>query len=149
MANQISTLLKFVVDSFDINPLVNTIEIVDDSIIDKAKENIYPLVSIELLESEVLDPLVEVTLAISVYAQRNISKESDNTKLMAGTNYIDNINECHSIAVDFINTISRLNNDDNIGIASISKISIKSRAERNSLDGVTFEVDLTIQNNCI
>ena len=51
MSNKQSQLLTHIVSIFDAMPLVNTVVFKDDDVLDVEKENVYPLVSIQLLTS--------------------------------------------------------------------------------------------------
>lgn len=151
MANQLSNILNYTVEVFDAMPLVNTIVIKDDDVVDVEKENIYPLVSINLINSPYqLDDIRTFKIQIEVFNQRDDRKIATPSKLMSDTNYIDNINVCDSIANNYINELRKTHNQFDIGIFEngLSDFTYKRKDERNALDGVMFEVILyTHQNN--
>ena len=152
MANQLSKILNYTVEVFDAMPLVNTIIIKDDDVVDVEKENVYPLVSIALITSP--DPEIDLRtykLRIGVYNQRDDRKIATPSKLMTDTNYIDNINICDTIANNYILELLKSHNVYNIGIVddSVSDFEFKRKDERNALDGVEFEVTLYINQNNI
>ncbi len=151
MANQLSSLLKLVVDTFDAMPLVNTVVFKDDDVVDVEKENVYPLVSISLLTSPApgLNEK-EYKIAFEVYNQRDDRKIPTPNKLMLDTNYIDNVGICDSIANNFVLEFLKTHNDFDIGIVddSVSEFEPVRKDERNCLDGIKFEATFfTHQNN--
>ena len=152
MANQLSNILNYTVSVFEAMPLVNTIAIKDDDVVDVEKENVYPLVSINLLPSPYqLTDLRTFKLQIEVLNQRDDRKVATPSKLMSDTNYIDNINICDSIANNYINELLKSHNNYDIGIFEngLSDFTYKRKDERNALDGVMFEVILYTHNNDI
>lgn len=152
MAHQLSNVLNYTVSVFEAMPLVNTISIKDDDVVDTEKENVYPLVSINLINSP--SPAIDLRvykIQIEIFNQRDDRKIATPSKLMNDTNYIDNINICDSIANNFIMELYKTHNDYNIGILdnSISDFEFKRKDERNALDGVKFELTLYINQNNI
>lgn len=151
MANQLSSLLILVVDTFEAMPLVNTVVFKDDNVVDVEKENVYPLVSISLLSSPAPETNQrQYRLAFEVFNQRDDRKIPTPSKLMSDTNYIDNIGICDSIANNFILDFLKTHNDIDAGIVdgSISDFETVRKDERNCLDGIKFEATFyTHQNN--
>ena len=107
MASQLSTLLNFIIDTFEADPMVNTVVFKDDDTVDVEKENIYPLVNIRLLPSPRPDQNMRAyTISIEVLNQRddikfvvpmlNISKaliQNGNRKVFQNGNRMVYINE--------------------------------------------------------
>lgn len=152
MANQLSKSLKFIIDTFKANPLVNTVAFRDDDVLDTDKENIYTLVNIALLPSS--PPLIDLTqfrLAFAVLNQRDDAKTDTYFKTMEDTNYIDNIGITHSICSDFLNEIIKTHNDLDLNIVegSVSDFVPVRKDERNALDGWTFEATFSTHQNAI
>lgn len=150
MANQLSILLNFVTEVFDAMPLVNTIVFKDDDVLDVEKENIYPLVSINILTSPKPDQSFRAyRLQFDVLNQRDDSKTATPSKLMIDTNYIDNIGICDSIANNFIMEVLKAHNEHDINIDedSISDFVHIRKDERNCLDGVRFECTFITHQN--
>ena len=143
--NEISTLYNFVIELFKANKLVNTISILDTELMDLNKENIYPLVNIDLTNTEVLNDVIIGKFTITIVQARDIYPTVTDSKLLSNTNYIDNINETHFIATKFINYITRQNNDFNIELDNLADITIL-KEWRTVLDGVQFDIDLIIPN---
>ena len=106
-----SELTNYIVNRFDADEMVNTISLSDNNIIDTKKENIYPLVSISFNGAEIEEDIPnglafkKYDYTISVLQQRDARKEMKPSKLMADTNWIDNMNECDSICTNFINYV--------------------------------------------
>ena len=145
--NEISKVYDYVIELFQSNNLVHTISIVPTIEIDNNKENIYPLVNIDLTTSEVDDSIIVLDFEITILQQRNISVIKTDSKLLSNTNFIDNMNETHSIAARFINVLAEHDNDFNIDINSISKLKPLKFWGRNSLDGFQFTISLSIPNS--
>lgn len=150
MANQISKLLNHVISVFDAMPLVNTIALRDDDVVDVEKENIYPLVSIQLLSSPPpLSDLREYRLSFEVLNQRDDRKVPTPSKLLTDTNYMDNMNICDTIANDFIMEVTKTHNDLDITISegSLSEFEPIRHDERNGLDGIRFDAVFSLHQN--
>lgn len=144
--NEISILNNWIISEFEKNILVNTISIVPTIQMDSNKENIYPLVNIDMLNSVVQSDVIVVSFEITIVQQRDKRPVKTDSKLLGDTNYLDNVNETHSIAQRFINVLDRQNNDFNIEIDTISKLDFLKEFSRENLDGVQFTVDLSIPN---
>jgi len=72
MANQLSNLFNEVVSVLDAMPLVNTIVLKDDNVVDVEKENVYPLVNIRFVSSPAPETDIRnYVLAFEVYNQRD------------------------------------------------------------------------------
>lgn len=149
MANQTSQLLNHVVSVFDAMPLVNTIVFKDDDVIDVEKENIYPLVSMQLLNTVKQEDLILVTMLFEVLNQRDDIKKVTSSKLMSDTNYIDNIGIADSIGNNFILEILKSHNDLDVNVIEYSSFDYIRKDERNCLDGVSFEVTFSMHQNGI
>lgn len=142
----ISETTNYIINRFQLDTLVNTIAFNDTSIIDTKKENIYPLVSIQLLSKTTSDDLHLLNYRISVLQQRNQDRKVNPSKLMADVNFIDNLNECDDIATRFINYVRRMDVDTNTNIDSLSEIEIVSGYGGGNLDGIRFDLVLSIPN---
>jgi hypothetical protein len=152
MSNKQSQLLTHIVSIFDAMPLVNTIVFKDDDVLDVEKENVYPLVSIQLLTSPApFDDRREFRLGFEILNQRDDRKVATPSKLMSDTNYIDNVGICDSIANNFVMEILKTHNDLDINIIDdgVSEFEPIRKDERNMLDGVRFEVTFSMHQNGI
>lgn len=144
--NEISILNNWIISEFEKNILVNTISIVPTLQMDSNKENVYPLVNIDMINSVVQSDVIVVSFEITIVQQRDKRPVKTDSKLLGDTNYLDNVNETHSIAQRFINVLDRQNNSLNIEIDTISKLDFLKEFSRENLDGVQFTVDLSIPN---
>lgn len=144
--NELTIINNFIIDSFDANNLVNTISIVPTIAMDINQENIYPLVNIDLKNSDVNEQEVIGEFEITVVQQRDTRPIKLDNKLLSNTNYLDNVNETHSILQKFINKLLLQNNDENIEIVGQSTIRILKEWSRNNLDGVQVTMNLSIPN---
>lgn len=145
--NELSKINDFVINIFQVNPLVNTITIVPTIEMDANKEILYPLVNIDLRESDIEGDAVIATYKISVVQQRDVINEKTNNKLLTDSNYLDNMNETHSIINKFITYLNLQNNDSNIEIQSLTKLKPLKNVGLNGLDGFQFDIELSIYNN--
>ena len=152
MANQLSNLFNEVVSVLDAMPLVNTIVLKDDNVVDVEKENVYPLVNIRFVNSPAPEADIRnYVLAFEVYNQRDDRKIATPSKLMSDTNYIDNIGIVDSIANNFVLNFLKTHNDYDIGIVDdgVSEFEPTAKDERNCLDGIKFEVTFYTHQNDI
>lgn len=143
--NELSLLQAFIIEHFQSNNLVNTISTVETEVMDANKENIYALVNLDLRGTDIQDDVVSVQYIITIVQMRDVRPQKTDSKLLGDTNYIDNLNETHSIAQRFINYLTRQNNDENIEIENLSTVTIL-KDWRHGLDGLQFTIDLTIPN---
>ena len=143
----ISIINNYIIERFQADELVNTISLSALSLIDTKKENIYPLVSLEFLGKDPADELHLYTYTISILAQRNNTRKMKPSKLMEDENWVDNLNECDSIAVNFINYIRRMEIDLPINIESVSDMTPLSGYGGANLDGFEFEITFSLPNN--
>jgi hypothetical protein len=144
--NETSKINKYIIDDFSSNDLVNTISIVETGLIDLNKENIHPLVNVDLIDAEVQDDAIIYEFIITAVQKRDINPQAIDSKLLNDSNYLDNINETLSIAQKFINRLRRFNNDENIEIVSISNLDFLKDFRGGGLDGVQFTINLSIHN---
>ncbi len=144
--NESSLIYNWIVEQFQTNELVNTISIVPTAVIDTNKENIYPLVNIDLIDIETQTDYLIFNFTIIVIQQRDIKPIKLDSKLMTNTNYIDNINETVSIANRFINVVEKQNNDSNIELQSLSRLKVLKEWGTGICDGVRFDISLSIPN---
>lgn len=144
--NESSLIYNWIVEQFQTNELVNTISIVPTAVIDTNKENIYPLVNVDLIDIETQTDYLIFNFTVVVIQQRDIKPIKLDSKLMTNTNYIDNINETVSIANRFINVIEKQNNDSNIELQSLSRLKVLKEWGTGICDGVRFDISLSIPN---
>lgn len=146
MANEISKLNDWIIAEYEKDNLVNTISIVPTLEIDLNKENVYPLVNVDMINSFVEEQVIIVIFNMTILQQRDTRPVKTDSKLLGDTNYIDNINETHSIAQRFINVLTMQNNEEVIEIDTLSTLKILKEFRGGLLDGVQFTINLSIPN---
>tara|TARA_R110000744_G_scaffold121116_2_gene225530 strand:+ start:1108 stop:1560 length:453 start_codon:yes stop_codon:yes gene_type:complete len=144
--NETSKINKFIIEEFESNALVNTVSIVPTGLLDLNKENIYPLVNIDMRSADVQNDVIIFDFRFTIVQQRDIRPQKTDSKLLSDSNYLDNINETLSIAQKFINVLARQNNAENIELESQSDIDILKEYRGSGLDGVQFVIGLSIPN---
>ncbi len=148
----LSDITNYIVNRFQQDEMVNTIALADNNIIDTKKETIYPLVTIsfngtELDEDQSFNTSIKkYDFTISVLQQRDASRKVTPSKLMAETNWIDNMNECDSICTNFINYVRRMEIDFPIEWADVSTLEPLNRYGGADLDGFRFDVTFSTPN---
>lgn len=144
---ELSTVSIFLVDKFKSQPLVNTISFEKTGEIDANKNNIYPLVNIDIVDTDPIGDILTFNYIITILQQRDIDNELNNDKILNKDNMIDNLNECYAIATRCVNNIERTENDYDIEILRKSNITLLKDFNTQKLDGVRFNLSLSIQNN--
>jgi response regulator RpfG family c-di-GMP phosphodiesterase len=144
--NETSKINKYIIEDFSSNDLVNTVSIVPTNEMDLNKENIYPLVNVDMTDADVQDDAIIFEFIITALEQREIKSQKTDSKLLSDSNYLDNINETLSIAQKFVNKLRRLNNDENIEIDALSTMDFLKEFRGAGLDGVQFTINLSIPN---
>lgn len=142
--NELSRVSEYVIERFRTNPLVYTISFEKTSEMDYNKENIYPLVNIDILNSIINEFEIIISYKISILNDRNVDSKIISDKHF-GTNFIDNLNECHTIANKFINELKLSNNYLDIEVISLSNIEF-IKLYNGQLDGLNFSISLSIDN---
>ena len=143
----VSEITNYVINRFQLDEMVNTISLNDKGIVDTKKENIYPLVAIEVIEKETTDEFHLVGLRIKVLQQRDSNRQVKPSKLMEDTNYIDNLNDCDNIITNFLNYVRRFETKLNINIDALSILTPLSGYGGANLDGFDFEIVLSLPNS--
>ena len=144
---ELSTVSIFLVDKFKSQPLVNTISFEKTGEVDANKNNIYPLVNIDIVDTDPIGDILTFNYVITILQQRDIDNELNNDKILNKDNMIDNLNECYAIATRCVNNIERTENDYDIEILRKSNITLLKDFNTQKLDGVRFNLSLSIQNN--
>lgn len=145
--NHISRISQYIVDQFSGNPLTNTITFEKTQEMDYNKSNIYPLVNIDIINSTIIDNLINVNYTFTIVSGRDFDNKLNNDKLF-GTNLIDNLNECHTIGVKFINYFTRLNNLEDIDVDISTNPELRFiKLKDGALDGVQFNMTFTVEND--
>ena len=144
---ELSTVSIFLIEKFKSQPLVNTITFEKTGEIDSNKNNIYPLVNIDIVDTDPIGDILTFNYVITILQQRDIDNELNNDKILNKDNMIDNLNECYAIATRCVNNIERTENDYDIEILRKSNITLLKDFNTQKLDGVRFNLSLSIQNN--
>ena len=144
---ELSTVSIFLVDKFKSQPLVNTISFEKTGEIDANKNNIYPLVNIDIVDTDPIGDILTFNYVITILQQRDIDKELNNDKILNKDNMIDNLNECYAIATRCVNNIERTENEYDIEILRKSNITLLKDFNTQKIHGVRFNLSLSIQNN--
>lgn len=144
--NELYTVTNFLVDKAKESPLVNTISFEKTSEIDPNKENIYPLVNVDLVDSDPVSDTLVFNYIVTILQQRDYDNEANNDKELNQDNLIDNLNECYSIITRTINSIENNYNYEDIEIKRKSNITVLKAFGRQSLDGIRMTLSLEIEN---
>lgn len=147
--NELSLIIKFIIEKFQENNLVNTITFVQSRHMDNNKENIYPLVNIDYLQSDEVgeeSSYVVARFLITAVQQRDIRPIKTDSKLRNDTNFIDNLNETHSILMKFLNIFKANNFEGTIELYSQTSLTKLEDYNKNGLDGHQITVELSIPN---
>lgn len=144
---EVSLTTNFVIEKFKQNPLVNTISCAKQTDIDHNKANIYPLVNIDLVSSEILETSHRMYYVIHIYQQRDSEPRVNLDNKLLNTNMIDNLNETYQIATKFVNNVRSYNNEYDIDVYQLSQIEMLKNVSTNLLDGVTFTMTLDIPDS--
>ena len=148
--NHLSQIVDFLISQFQENNLVNTISFVPTRTMDNDKQNIYPLVNIDYLQSDEIGDETSYIIArfqISCVMQRDIRAVKLDSKLRMDTNYIDNLNETHAILLRFLNVFRSQNLKNNIDLYSQTSLTKLEDFNKNGLDGHQITVEISIPNN--
>lgn len=145
MANEVYQLTSYIINEFKDNPIVNTISFEKTSEIDFNKENIYPLVNVDLVSTPPITNLIRVNYVITILQQRDYENSLNNDKLLNKDNLIDNLNETYTILTRFINSFNTMTED--IDLVSTSDIEFVKNEGTQNLDGVRITIVLEIVNS--
>ncbi|MEN2402287.1 hypothetical protein GKZ90_0021035 [Flavobacterium sp. MC2016-06] len=144
--NEIFDINDWLIKEFQKNVLVNTISTLPTIQIDTNIQNIYPLVNLDLQDTDITENTISSNYRITIVQQRDTKQQVTDNKLLIDSNYIDNVSETHSIAHKLLNALLRNYNDLNISIVAQSNLRQLKNWSRNSLDGVQFDLELSIPN---
>ena len=148
--NHLSQIVDFLIAQFQANNLVNTISFVPTRTMDNDKQNIYPLVNIDYLQSDEIGDETSYVVArfqISCVMQRDIRAVKLDSKLRMDTNFIDNLNETHAILLRFLNVFRSQNLANNIDLYSQTSMTKLEDFNKNGLDGHQITIEISIPNS--
>jgi len=147
--NELSLLTNFLINQFEADDLVNTISMVETKFMDNKKENIYQLVNIDYIQSEVLEDAIIARYLITAVQQRDIKPIKLDSKLRLDINLIDNWNETLSVITRFLNQFKANNFPNNIDLYSQTTTTVLQDFNKNGLDGHQITIELSIPNRGI
>ena len=147
--NELSLLTNFLINQFEADDLVNTISMVETKFMDNNKENIYQLVNIDYIQSEVLEDAIIARYLITAVQQRDIKPIKLDSKLRLDINLIDNWNETLSVITRFLNQFKANNFPNNIDLYSQTTTTVLQDFNKNGLDGHQITIELSIPNRGI
>lgn len=146
--NEIYQTTKLLIDRFKDN-LINTVTYAKSSEIDQNKENIYPLVNIDIIDADLVEGMNYINYKITVVAQRDYENDENIDKGVDGSNMIDNLGETHRVLQIVINSIKNNHNPFDIDIINIGKIFFLKDFGTQRLDGVQISFSLVIENGLV
>lgn len=134
---------NYIIARFQDDEMVNTITFNDTFVVDTQKENIYPLVAINLqsISEDILNALNLYTFRVYCLQKRDVQRIMTPSKMMDDTNLIDNLAETENILQRFNNHITRLEIEENINIQSKTDLTPLYNYAGSGLDG--FQVTYT------
>lgn len=140
---------NYIIQRFQSDEMVNTITFNDTFVVDTQKENIYPIVAINLqsISEDTAQSLNLYTFRIYCLQKRDVQRIMTPSKLMDDTNLIDNLAETENIIQRFNNYISRLEIEENINIYEKSQLTPVYNYGGSGLDGFNITITLSYPNN--
>ena len=144
--NSVAIIHKFLIDYFSTDDLVNTVTLRKTSEIDENLNNIYQLVNLDMISSNVDEQVITFDFTITALQQRDtIPKVTDN-KLLTDTNYLSNMGETHFVLSRFLNYLNKNDNDYLIDSIQINSMRPLSGYNRQNLDGWQVTVQFELPN---
>ena len=147
--NELSLLTQFLINHFEANDLVNTITMVETKYIDNNKENIYQLVNIDYLQSDEVGEETSYIVArylITAVQQRDTRPQKTDSKLRLDSNFLDNLNETHSVLQKLLSVFRSNNFDNGIDLYSQTSLQKLENFNKNGLDGHQLTIELSMPN---
>lgn len=140
---------NYIIARFQADEMVNTITFNDTFVVDTQKENIYPIVAINLqsISEDTAQSLNLYTFRIYCLQKRDVQRIMTPSKLMEDTNLIDNLAETENILQRFNNYISRLEIEENINVYEKSQLTPLYNYAGSGLDGFNITITLSYPNN--
>jgi hypothetical protein len=145
--NELYRVTKWVQEQFSENPIVNTVLFSKTTEMDMDKNIIYPIVNIDLVDTDPLGETYTFNYKLTVLQERDIDNEMNNDKLLNTDNQIDNLGETLSILSGFINNLTYQYNEEEVEITRQSNITYLRDFQRNGLDGCQVDISLSIPNS--
>jgi hypothetical protein len=147
--NEFYKIIEFLKSTIDSNPLVNTITHGAPDLIDIDKKNIYPLVHLNVTQSQVLSGYVSFDIEITSLDIRNVLKSNVRDKFLGNDNELDNLNTCHAILNHLITKLKLQYNDYDVELLNEPNLIPMLLQFSNQLDGWQTTLTLGIKNEVI
>jgi hypothetical protein len=147
--NEFYKIIEFLKLTIDSNPLVNTITHGTPDLIDIDKKNIYPLVHLNVTQSQVLNGYVSFDIEITSLDIRNVVKSNVRDKFLGNDNELDNLNTCHAILNHLITKLKLQYNDFDVELLNEPNLIPMLLQFSNQLDGWQTTLTLGIKNEVI
>ena len=110
------------------------------------KKNIFPLVHLQVTNSQADNQYISFTFEVAVLDIRNISKQIVTDKFLKNDNELDNLNTTHAVLNRLITKLRLHNNDYKIQLNNVPTLTPIIFEEMNLLDGWRTELELIIPN---
>ena len=110
------------------------------------KKNIFPLVHLQVTNSQADNQYISFTFEVAVLDLRNISKEIVTDKFLKNDNELDNLNTTHAVLNRLITKLRLRNNESKIQLNNVPTLTPIIFEEMNLLDGWRTELELIIPN---
>jgi hypothetical protein len=143
----LNSIYNYIVARFQDDSMVHTITFNDTFVVDTQKENIYPIVAINLVSISEANDLNLYNFRITCLQKRDVQRIMTPSKLMDDTNLIDNLAETENILQNFTNYITRLEIEENISIQEKSNLTPLYNHTGNGVDGFQVNITFSYPNN--
>lgn len=110
------------------------------------KKNIFPLVHLQVTNSQADNQYISFTFEVAVLDIRNISKQIVTDKFLQNDNELDNLNTTHAVLNRLITKLRLQNNESKIELNNTPTLTPIIFEEMNLLDGWRTELELIIPN---
>jgi len=145
----LSKVQSYIIARLQEDAMVHTITFNDTFVVDTQKENIYPIVAINLqsIGEDIPNGLLFYNYRFVCLQKRDVQRIMTPSKLMDDTNLIDNLAETENILLNFTNYINRLEIDENISIQTKSELTPLYNYAGSGLDGFQVNITFSYPNN--
>lgn len=141
---KVSEIIQYFVEGLEKENLINTITFEKTSEIDYNRANIYPLVNINPMYTEIQNGGIATTFEVVILLQRNDNNHSNKSKLFKD-NFIDNLSEATVIGNKII---QMLHMHPELTLNNTPTMSTVRHSRGNILDGVQFTMTIIADNEC-
>jgi len=140
---------NYIIARLQEDEMVHTITFNDTFVVDTQKENIYPIVAVNLqsIGEDIPNSLLLYNYRLVCLQKRDIQRIMTPSKLMDDTNLIDNLAETENILLNFTNYINRLEIEENISIQTKGELTPLYNYAGAGLDGFQVNITFSYPNN--